>query len=243
MKSTAPFTRLIRFAAGSVLLVANTVVPLPSFATSCDKGPNMSGVREKNGVLWVKGKFGQSASTSDMGKTWSIDKEPAPDSEVFWNKIFVSKDNMYQNLPLGYGGVVHVITKKNDAAFWEVSPDNLILFSRGDQLFRFKGKLYKTGTSVRLIHGEIYATASSDTQSDIRVEVSKSYLCKLTAGSGECLNPYPWNYYEDKLTGFFAREDGNFFLSTSDSLLYFDTKADKWSTIYPPTEWKRRCSD
>ena len=242
MKSTKSFMPLIRFAAGSVLLVTTTLVSVPSFATSCDKGPNMSGIREKNGVLWVKGKYGQSASTTDMGMTWSIDKEPTPDSAVFWNKMFESKDSMYQNMSLGYGRPVYVITKKKDAELWEVSPDNLILFSRGDQLFSFKGKLYKSDTSVRLIHGEIFANANSHMQSDIHVEVSSSYLCKLTAESGECLNPYRWNTFEEKLTGFFAREDGSFFLSTSDRLLFFDVKADKWSRISSPAKWDRQCS-
>jgi len=255
MKSPTSLKHLIRYAAASALLVANAVFPLPSFATVCDGGPDMSGVREKNGVLWVKGKFGQSASTADMGKTWSTDKKPAPDSdmlwnklfasqpdsEVFWNRMFETKDNMYQNLQLGYDGSVHVITKKKDATLWKESPDNLILFGRGDQLFSFKGKLYISGMSVKLLHGEIYATASSKSQSDLHLEVSNSYLCKLSAESGACLNPYSWDSSTQALTGFFARENGNFFLSTSSSLLYFDAKADKWSSILPPSEWAMRC--
>ncbi|MFZ6757873.1 hypothetical protein ACO0K9_11750 [Undibacterium sp. Ji50W] len=243
MNSLTPFFRLIRLALGSGFLAGQAMFPLSSFATVCDGGSNISDIREKDGALKVIGKFGQTASTSDMGKTWSVDKRRAPDFEIFWNKSFVlSNDQMYQNVPIGDNGAMYVITKKKKAKLWEDGTQNLILFARDNQLFSFKGKLYRSGMSISLLSGEIYGTTSNDNQSEIRVEVSNSYVCKLTFEHGECRNPYSWDSFDRKVTGFYAQESGNFFLSTSDRILYFDAKADHWSNISTPYEWAMQCT-
>jgi len=212
-----------------------------SGASQCNGQPIVSNVKEERGILSVINLSGAIARTSDKGVTWQVGEPKKLEPPPFWRKTFHSDGNAFQNIKLEKNMIV--INKGTKEEFWSINNyHSLILFSKGKQLFGYRGDLYVNSDMVSLDAGQLTGGSEDGSVRPIIIEVTPRTFCQLAYKGNSldkaCQHPFHASMEDHKITGFHAQANGNFFMSTYKDILYLDVAADKWVRIPPPVQWQ-----
>ena len=220
-----------------------------SGATQCNGNSAVFNVEEEQGILSVTSQAGVIARTSDKGVTWLVGEPQKVERLPFWRKTFQSKDSIFHSIEsifqnVKQGKKMVVISKAIKEEFWSIENHyDLILFSKGKQLFKYRGDLYVSdGDVITLENGQLIGNSEDHYYRPIKIEVTPQTFCQLAYKGNnfdmECRHPFHARMEDHLITGFHALADGNFYISTYKDILYLDVAADRWSRIPPPVQWQ-----
>ncbi|MFZ6757874.1 hypothetical protein ACO0K9_11755 [Undibacterium sp. Ji50W] len=231
----------IRLFLQSATLLISAIASQLSVAAICNGQHLITNVSVEKDILSVTSQAGAIATTSDRGETWIVGQPTGLESPPFWLKTYLSNGTVFQNIKLEEKMIA--ISKGIEEEFWSKNNyHDLILFSKGHQLFGFRGNMYARNDYIHLDAGQITGSSEDGFSRSITIDITPHTFCQLandmTNRRNECQHPFHASDEDHGVTGFSAQPNGNFFISTHKDILYLDVTADKWLRIPQPTEWQ-----